>query len=85
MEKINLQTLLKPKEYRSLLHKKLINLTPKQEIDDEWEQIKTTIVDAARDKHKVNLQGMNGGMNNTRKSFKTKTKQGKYGCKRRQE
>jgi hypothetical protein len=27
----------------------LINLTPKQEIDDEWEQIKTAIVDAARD------------------------------------
>jgi hypothetical protein len=26
----------------------LINLTPKQEIDDEWEEIKTAIVDAAR-------------------------------------
>jgi hypothetical protein len=47
--KISLQTPLKLKEYRSLLHNKLINLTPKQEIDDEWEQIYTTIVDAARD------------------------------------
>jgi hypothetical protein len=47
--KINLQTPLKLKEYRSLLHNKLINLTPKQEIDDEWEKIKTAIVDAARD------------------------------------
>jgi hypothetical protein len=47
--KINLQTQLKLKEYRSLLHNKLINLTPKREIDDEWEQIKTAIVDAARD------------------------------------
>jgi hypothetical protein len=26
----------------------LINLAPKQEINDEWEQIKTAIVDAAR-------------------------------------
>ena len=49
MEKINLQTPLKLKEYRSLLHNKLINLTPKQEIDDEQEQIKTAIVDATRD------------------------------------
>jgi hypothetical protein len=47
--KINLQTPLKLKEYRSLSHNKLINLTPKQEIDSEWEQIKTAIVDAARD------------------------------------
>jgi hypothetical protein len=45
--KINLQNPSKLKEYRSLLHK-LINIVPKQEIDDEWEQIKTTIVDAAR-------------------------------------
>ena len=27
----------------------MINLVPKQEINDEWEQIKTAIVDAARD------------------------------------
>jgi hypothetical protein len=47
--KINLQTPLILKEYRSLLHNKLINLTPKQEIDDEWEMIKTAIVDAIRD------------------------------------
>ena len=46
--KINLQNPTKLKEYRSLLHKKLINLVPKQEINDEWEQIKITIVDAAR-------------------------------------
>jgi len=46
--KINLQTPLKLKEYRSLLHNKLINLESKQEINDDWEQIKTAIVDAAR-------------------------------------
>ena len=28
---------------------RLINLTPKQETDEEWEQIKTAIVDAARE------------------------------------
>ena len=27
----------------------MINLTPKQETDEEWEQIKTAIVDAARE------------------------------------
>jgi hypothetical protein len=46
--------------------------------------MKTAIVDAARDvvyKHKVNPQEMNGGMKNARKSSKTKTKQGKNGCK----
>ena len=48
-KKINLQTPLKLKEYRWLLHNKLINLTPKQEINDEWEQTKTAIVDATRD------------------------------------
>jgi hypothetical protein len=49
--KINLQTPLKLKEYRSLLHNKLINLTPKQNTDYEWEQIrvKAAIVDATRD------------------------------------
>jgi hypothetical protein len=47
--KINLQNPSKLKEYRSILHNKLINLVPKQGIDDEWEQIKTAIVDAARD------------------------------------
>jgi len=47
--KINLQNPSKRKEYRSLLHTKLINLVPKQEISDEWEQIKTAVVDAARD------------------------------------
>jgi len=46
--KINLQNPSKLKEYRSLLHTKL-NLVPKQETDGEWEQIKTAIVDAARD------------------------------------
>jgi len=47
--KINLQNPSKLQEYRSLLHTKLTNLVPKQEINDEWEQIKTTIVNAARD------------------------------------
>jgi len=47
--KINLQNPSKLKEYRSLLHNKLINLAPKQEIDEEWEQIETAIVDAARE------------------------------------
>jgi len=27
----------------------LVNLAPKQEIDEEWEQIKIAIVDAARE------------------------------------
>jgi hypothetical protein len=47
--KINLQNPSKLKEYRSLLHNKLVNLAPKQEIDEEWEQIKIAIVDAARE------------------------------------
>ena len=47
--KINLQNPSKLKEYRSLLHNKLVNLAPKQEIDEELEQIKIAIVDAARD------------------------------------
>jgi hypothetical protein len=46
--KINLQNPLKLKEYRSKLYKKMVNLAPKQEIGDEWEQIKAAIVDAAR-------------------------------------
>ena len=52
----------------------MINLAPKQEINDEWEQIKTATVDAARDviQHKVNPQETNGGMKNARKSFKKK-------------
>jgi len=33
----------------------LISLVPKQEINDEWEQIKTAIVDAARDV--IQIQG----------------------------
>jgi hypothetical protein len=39
----------KLKEYRSLLHNKLIHLVSKQDINDEREQIKTLIVGAARD------------------------------------
>jgi len=46
---INLQNPSKCKEYISLLHTKLTNLVPKQEIKDEWEQIKTAIVDTTRD------------------------------------
>jgi uncharacterized membrane protein YfhO len=37
--KINLQNPSKLKDYKSLLHTKLINLVPEQEINDEWEQI----------------------------------------------
>jgi len=33
--KTNLQNLSKLKEYSSLLHNKLVNLAPKQEIDEE--------------------------------------------------
>ena len=47
--KINLQNPSKLKEYRSLLHNKWVNLAPKQEIDEEWEQIEIAIVDAARE------------------------------------
>jgi hypothetical protein len=46
---INLQNPSKLKEYRSLLRNKLVNLAAKQEIDEEWEQIKIAIVDAARE------------------------------------
>ena len=46
--KINLQNPSKLKEYRLQLHNKLINLAPNQETDEEWEQIKTAIVDAAK-------------------------------------
>ena len=49
MKKINSQNPSKLEEYRSLLHNKLIDLAPKQETDEEWEQIKTAIVDAARE------------------------------------
>jgi endonuclease/exonuclease/phosphatase (EEP) superfamily protein YafD len=51
----NLQNPSKLKEYRSLLHNKLIDLVLKQEINDEWEQIKTTVADAAR--HVIQTQG----------------------------
>ena len=47
--KINLQNPSKLKQYRSLLHNTFINLAPKQETDEEWEQIKTAVVDAARE------------------------------------
>jgi len=47
--KINLQRPLKLNECRTLLHAKLINLAPKQEINYEWEQIETARVDAASD------------------------------------
>ena len=46
--KIILQNPSNLKEYRSLLHNEFINLVPKQEINDEWEQIETAIADAAR-------------------------------------
>jgi len=73
--KINLQNQSKLKECRSLLHTKL-NLVPKQEINDEWEQIKTAIVNAARDVIQTQgmPQGMNGGMKNAKKSSKKKKK-----------
>ena len=79
--KINLQNPSKLKEYRSLLHNKLINLAPKQETDEEWEQIKIAKVDAAREviQTQVNHQGMDGGMKNAGKSLK-KMKSGKNGC-----
>jgi len=47
--KINLQNPSMLKEYRSLLRNKLINLAPKQETDEKWEQIKKAIVDATRE------------------------------------
>ena len=74
---------LKLKEYRSLLHNKLINLEPKQEINDKCEQTKTAIVDAARDV--IQIQGKpprnEWWDKKCKKLFKKKkkTKQGKNG------
>jgi uncharacterized membrane protein YfhO len=81
--KINLQTPLKLKEYRSLLHNKLINPTPKQEIDDEWEQIKTAVVDAARDVIQTQSKPSRNEWwdEECKKIIQDKTKQGKNGCK----
>jgi hypothetical protein len=56
----------------------LTNLAPKQEINDEWEQIKTAIFDRARDVIQTQSEGRNGGMKNVRKSSKKKMKQGNY-------
>ena len=47
--KINLQNPSKLKEYISPLHNKLTNLAPKQEGDEECEQIKMEIIAAARE------------------------------------
>jgi hypothetical protein len=44
LNKINLQNPSNLKEYRLLLHYKLINLAPKQEIDEEWEQISSLMM-----------------------------------------
>ena len=74
--KINLQNPSKLKEYRSLLHTKL-NLVPKQEINDEWKQIKTTIVNAARDV--IQTQGTPPRNEWWDEECKKKTKQGKNG------
>jgi hypothetical protein len=75
--KINLQNTSKRKEYGSLLHNKLINLVSKQEIDDEWEQIKTAIVDAARDV--IQTQGKSPRNEWWDEECKKKMKQGKNG------
>jgi hypothetical protein len=52
----------------------LINLESKQEINDEWEQIQTATVDAARDVIPIQgkAPGINDGVKNARKSFKIK-------------
>ena len=82
--KINLQNPSMLKEYRSLLRNKLINLAPKQETDDEWEQTKIAIVDAAREV--IQTQGKSKSRRNEwwneefRKIIQEKMKQGENGC-----
>jgi len=81
-KKINLQNPSKLKEYRSLLHNMLVNLTPKQEIDEEWEQIKIATVYAATEV--VLTQGKSPRNEwwdeECRKIIQEKMKQGKNGC-----
>jgi len=82
--KINLQNPSKLEEYRSLLCNKLVNLAPKQETDDEWEQTKIAIVDAAREV--IQTQGKSKSRRNEwwneefRKIIQEKMKQGENGC-----
>ena len=80
-KKINLQNPSKLKEYRSLLHNMLVNLTPKQEIDEEWEQIKIATVYAATEV--VLTQGKSPRNEwwdeECRKIIQEKMKQGKNG------
>jgi len=80
--KINLQNPSKLKEYRSLLHKKLVNLAPKQEIDEEWEQIKIAIVDAARELIQTRGKSPRNEWwdEECRKIIQEKNEAGKNGC-----
>jgi hypothetical protein len=82
-KKINLRTPLKLKEYPSLLHNKLINLTPKREIDDELEEIKTAIVDAARDVIQTQSEPLRNEWwdEECKKIIQDKNKARKKGCK----
>jgi len=61
----------------------LTNLVPKQEISDEWEQIKTTIVDKATDVIQTHGTPPRNEWwdEECKKTFKKKTKQGKNGYK----
>jgi hypothetical protein len=59
----------------------LVNLAPKQEIDEGWEQIKIAIVDAAREviQKQGKLPRNEWWMNNAGKSVNKKMKPGKNG------
>ena len=60
----------------------MVNLAPKQEIDEEWEQIKTALVDATREV--IQTQGKSPRNEwweeECRKIIQEKIKQGKNVC-----
>jgi len=60
----------------------LVNLAPKQEIDEEWEQIKIAIVDAARELIQTRGKSPRNEWwdEECRKIIQEKNEAGKNGC-----
>jgi len=63
-DKLNLKTPIKLLEYRKALHSTLLKQTQQQDVEQEWEQIKKAIIEAANEviQKQDRKQRVNGGI-----------------------
>jgi hypothetical protein len=77
----------KIRQYKTEIHRKLIELPETQEINKDWEEVKNAIIEAANKiiKNKINIIEKNGGMKKAGEPYKKRILLGRNTCKLIQE